>query len=168
MSRTCGDCTVCCFVGGVPELDKPAHSHCQYCWVSGCDLFGKPDRPKVCVDFCCSWLRGAGFPEDRPDTSGVMCSVNKMKGEKFSFVFVFEVAPGALLGKGKAIVERLTSLSSTPIIVVDHDSEPPEDKGDRVVVKDALAARSTRMMGKFLTYLDDDRSMGVYELVRGG
>jgi hypothetical protein len=108
------------------------------------------------------------MPDDRPDKSGLMCSFVKAPGEKFTFVWVIEIKPGAVLNDGKAMMERLATRSASPIIVFDYASTPPNDKGDRVVVKHELAARSTRMLGKFLTYLDEDRSMGVYELVRGG
>jgi len=91
-----------------------------------------------------------------------------MKGEKWSFVYVIELREGAVLGTGRAIVERLTELSATPVIVVDCDSKPPSDYGDRVVIKAEFENRAQRMMGKFLTYLDVDKKMGLYELVREG
>jgi len=165
--RTCGDCTVCCFIGAVPALGKPAHTKCLHVSNQGCSIY--KDRPDLCREFQCSWLRGAGLPEDRPDLSGVMCfASDPMKGEKYPFVHVIEVEEGAVLNKGKAIVERLTELSATPVVVVDYGSKPPNDYGDRVVIKAELEKRAQRMMGKFLQYLDADRRLGLYELVREG
>lgn len=166
--RVCGDCTVCCYIGAVPELCKPAHTRCPHVSSKGCSLYGDSKRPLLCMKFECSWLRGAGLPEDRPDLSGVMCTANFMKEESFPFVYVIELKEGAVLGTGRAIVERLTERSGTPIIIVNHDSRPPTDYGDRVVIKVEFEERAQRMMGKFITYLDTNRTMGVYELVREG
>lgn len=155
---------VCCHVGSVPELGKPAHSPCAHA-AKGCAIHGSASRPMVCDSFQCSWLRGAGLPEDRPDISKVMCSANKLNGG--NWVFVIELAADAALTTGRAIVERLTTLSSTPVILVDHGAVPPDDKGNRVVVKSQLEKRADRIRGKFLGYLDDERAMSIYELVVG-
>jgi hypothetical protein len=66
------------------------------------------------------------------------------------------------------MVERLVTLSNTPVVIVKHDSLPPNDKGDLTAIKPEFRKRAKRMMGDFLTYLDVDKRIGVYELVRGG
>jgi hypothetical protein len=162
-TRECGDCSVCCYVGGVPELRKNPHSQCPY-ENKGCTLYGSPDRPNVCYSFACSWLHGAGMLEDRPDISGVQCSANMLNGGKW--MFVIEVKPNAVMTTGKSMVKTLTALSNVPVIIVDYNSKPPCDRGNRVVVKNALLARcSKRLIGEFLGYLDNDKSMGIYKLV---
>lgn len=92
-----------------------------------------------------------------------MCSANKVNGG--DWVFVFELQPDAALTTGRSLVERLTTLASVPVIIINHDAVPPEDKGDRVVVKESLKRRSGDLVGAFLSYLDDVKTMGVYELV---
>lgn len=160
--RTCGDCTVCCFIGGVPALNKAAHSQCPYL-DKGCSIFESDNRPKVCSSFKCLWLQGMGLPEDRPDLSGVMCSANKLNGG--SWVFAIETKQDAAMTTGRNMIERITSLAITPVIIVNYDAVPPDDKGDRVVVKAELESRSSKLCGSFLHYLDKEKTMGVYELV---
>jgi hypothetical protein len=53
--RTCGDCTLCCKVMAIEELEKPAGSWCQYCKIgSGCKRYA--ERPAECRTFNCVWL----------------------------------------------------------------------------------------------------------------
>lgn len=169
MARTCGDCQVCCFMYTVSAIRKEAHTPCPEACESGCRLYASPHRPRLCVTYQCGWLRGVGFAGDRPDLSGVLYQVNeKLRGEKFTWPIVTELRQDALFGKGRSLVKRVVTLNAHPVIIVDCDALPPDDKGDRVIVKEELAPRSRRLMGKFVDYLDEDRSMGVYELVREG
>ena len=165
MSRTCGNCAVCCFVGAVPAIRKPAHCACPHQEGKGCSIYGASIRPKVCSDFQCAWLRGAGHLGDRPDLSNVMCSFNAFNGGQW--VFVIETKPNAALTTGKNIIHQLSLSVPFPVIIVDYGKKPPNDFGDRVVVKDSLASRSKRIAGKFLRYLDDQRSIKVHELIVG-
>ena len=153
----------------VHEISKPAHSICPEQCDSGCRLYANHKRPTLCVKYQCGWLRGVGFPEDRPDLSGVLYQVLEgMREEKFTWPVITELQKNAVFGAGRDFAQRVVALNAHPVIVTGHDAIPPDDKGDWVIVKDELAPRSTRLMGKFLDYLDTDRSMGVYELVRGG
>ncbi len=68
--RSCGPCTVCCFVGEVKEFGhKPAYSPCPHQVTRGCGIY--PERPSVCREFECVWLSGQGRTDDRPDKLGV-------------------------------------------------------------------------------------------------
>ena len=70
--RSCGDCTLCCRLLGVPELEKPAGTWCASCEV-GCGCGRYDDRPASCRNFECFWLMEDGFPDElRPDRSGVV------------------------------------------------------------------------------------------------
>jgi hypothetical protein len=61
--RVCGDCSVCCKVFPVPELDKPADTWCRHCQPGkGCGIYHQ-QRPKVCGDYTCMWL-GSDLPEN--------------------------------------------------------------------------------------------------------
>jgi len=53
----CGDCTACCTVLAVTELQKPMRFACQQICRDGCRIYS--DRPAGCRQFNCLWLRGA-------------------------------------------------------------------------------------------------------------
>jgi hypothetical protein len=63
-SRSCGECTACCKVMIVPELNKPANFQCQYS-NEGCDIYDH--RPPTCRDWNCLWIEGHFGDKDRPD-----------------------------------------------------------------------------------------------------
>ena len=66
----CGECTVCCTLSVVSELNKKAGEHCFNCINNGCSIYEK--RPQVCKDFECAYLQGGNNIELRPDKCGVM------------------------------------------------------------------------------------------------
>ena len=66
----CGDCTVCCTLSVVPELNKKAGEHCFHCINNGCEIYGR--HPQVCKDFECAFLQGGTSIDLRPDKCGVM------------------------------------------------------------------------------------------------
>ena len=82
-----------------------------------------------------------------------------------NWVFVIEQWENAAMTTGRNFIERLVTLSHFPVIIVNHDARPPDDKGDRVIVKSELLRRSNQLKGEFLEYLDEEKKMGVYELV---
>lgn len=166
--RTCGECGVCCDRPEVegPGFHKPAHTPCQHLASGGenrCKVFGTEARPPVCGQFKCSWLYGFGLDSDRPDKSGVLCSLSEMNGG--TWVFVLEDKPGALKTTGKGMVEALAKSHEVPVIVLKYDSKPPHDYGDVVVVKDSLKHRATKMIGRLRGFLDEDMTLGIYDLV---
>jgi hypothetical protein len=81
----CGDCTACCVLSVVEELDKKAGEHCFNCVDNGCKIYGK--HPQVCKDFNCAYIQGGTNVELRPDNCGVMFS---KKNER---IFVGTVVP---------------------------------------------------------------------------
>lgn len=163
--RGCGECTVCCYLGAVPELNKPGHRLCKYqsttSFNPGCTIYDKSTKPKVCSEFQCAWLRDWGQDEDRPDKNGVVATINKMNGG--TWIFINEMEENALLNGGKGIVLQMVSKIDLPAIVVDYDSKPPDDKGNRVVIKEELLPRTDRIRGEYIDHIDD--GMGLYKLV---
>lgn len=69
--RQCGDCTLCCKLLGVHELNKKARVYCPHCEINhGCKIY--QTRPKECIDFECSWLMGLIPEKLKPNKVGVM------------------------------------------------------------------------------------------------
>lgn len=56
MAGDCGDCTMCCKLMGVKELDKPKNVMCTNCKKGvGCTIYDT--RPESCSGFRCVWLQ---------------------------------------------------------------------------------------------------------------
>ena len=72
--KSCGTCTACCRVMGVPELSKPPQQRCTHCDIGrGCKIYA--DRPTSCREFECGWLQASpnAMPDRlRPDRCGVV------------------------------------------------------------------------------------------------
>lgn len=66
----CGECTVCCTLSVVKELDKKVGEQCVHCVDQGCMIHGK--HPKVCKDFECAYYQGGNNIKLRPDQCGIM------------------------------------------------------------------------------------------------
>jgi hypothetical protein len=160
-NRTCGDCSVCCYVGEVKEsiVNKPSCAVCPFL-DHGCTLFAKPERPSVCNSFQCSWLRGFGDDVDRPDQSQVMVSVNRMNGG--TWINVMNLKPQAHLTTGKHIIIDVASKVDYPVIIVEYKNLK-HGKGDYVIIKDSLQSRSTKIRGDFIANYTD--TMKLYKLI---
>ena len=70
--RTCGDCTLCCTLCHVPELDKAEGVQCEHC-EKGCTIYA--GRPDSCVSYECAWIKEEVPEFMRPDLCGVMVEV---------------------------------------------------------------------------------------------
>jgi hypothetical protein len=67
--RSCGDCSLCCKLAQVDELDKPSGVWCRHCAPGrgGCTIY--ETRPSVCRNWACNWILDASLgPEWRPLT----------------------------------------------------------------------------------------------------
>jgi len=65
-ARHCGDCSLCCKVLGIAELDKPKDVWCpNFAAGTGCGIYAQ--RPTSCRDFICRWLADPAMgPEWKP------------------------------------------------------------------------------------------------------
>jgi hypothetical protein len=54
--RKCGDCSLCCSLLSIEEIEKPANVWCQHCQPGegGCSIYA--DRPLACRTYACQWL----------------------------------------------------------------------------------------------------------------
>jgi len=60
--RSCGTCTLCCYLPGVVELNKPRNTWCQHCEQGkGCKIYA--ERPESCRAWSCGWLIWEDIPE---------------------------------------------------------------------------------------------------------
>jgi hypothetical protein len=54
-AKQCGDCSLCCKVLVIPELDKPKDKWCpNFAPGTGCRVYA--ERPTSCRNFVCRWL----------------------------------------------------------------------------------------------------------------
>jgi len=162
--RECGECDVCCVVAEVNEgqFNKPACVACPYLNKTGtkrCGIFGKAQRPQICSDFKCGWLRGAGKNKDRPDKSNVMVSVNNFNGGRW--IFVLDNKKDAHKTTGKSIIIEMINKFNLPAIVLDYD-HLEKGKGDYVIITDNMKPRSSQILGDLIEDFDD---MKIYKLI---
>jgi hypothetical protein len=71
MNRSCGECTLCCKLLPVREIEKHANTRCIHQRHSGCRVYRKDGFPLSCRLWSCLWLvdaQTAGLR--RPDRSG--------------------------------------------------------------------------------------------------
>jgi hypothetical protein len=85
-SRECGDCSLCCKVLGIPELNKAKDAWCpNFAAGIGCHIYA--DRPPSCRNFVCRWMSDPAMgPEWKP-------SICKMVIDTRRSLFVVHVDP---------------------------------------------------------------------------
>lgn len=65
LRNDCGNCTYCCTVMKVKELNKGANTPCVHCVAgSGCAIYN--DRPQSCRAYECLWFRSQRFDKPLP------------------------------------------------------------------------------------------------------
>jgi hypothetical protein len=91
-NRVCGECTACCTIMAVDELNKGNYQGCPHdC--GRCAIYDA--RPRTCRNWSCGWLLGhiEGDERQRPDKLGLMFNRERLGGEMIPVVY--EVWPGA-------------------------------------------------------------------------
>jgi hypothetical protein len=70
--KSCGSCTKCCTVMGIPELKKRAWDECSHVAAGiGCKIYS--ERPNSCRQFICGWLLDPYMGEDlKPENCHVV------------------------------------------------------------------------------------------------
>ena len=109
--RECGECTLCCLVTRVPELEKPEGTMCTFCDV-GCTIYN--DRPQSCRAFDCAWLKGAMDEDQRPDKTHVV--IETLPDESVVLALIepgYEDVLPALEDSFSEFTERGTSVVAT-------------------------------------------------------
>ena len=76
--RSCGDCSMCCKIMRVDEVEKPQGVWCRHCAPGrgGCAIH--ETRPSVCRDYFCGWLLSSDMgPEWQPSICKMMLDFEK-------------------------------------------------------------------------------------------
>ena len=69
----CGECTLCCTLFPVKEINKPENVPCEHLCSIGCGIYNK--KPKACTLYDCAWVQEINcMVELRPDNCGIMFS----------------------------------------------------------------------------------------------
>lgn len=82
--RSCGDCSMCCKLTQIDELEKPEGIWCRHCAPGrgGCTIYER--RPLPCRVFYCGWMSDAALgPEWRPLTCK-MIVVTEQSGSRLA------------------------------------------------------------------------------------
>ena len=136
-NRHCGECTICCAVMPVTELQKPEYTACSYCTTTGCTVY--ESRPLTCRGWSCEWWTGRlGLTEEqRPDKLGLLFSFHPR------FIVAHECQPGSALNP--EAIEVLNRLKGQlPIMYVDAlgTAFRVDQRDARLQIEQALRSRS--------------------------
>ena len=90
-ATSCGDCTACCTLYAIPDLDKPQHVTCRHLRGNRCGIY--ENRPRMCREFFCGWRQGVVTGvERRPDRWGIVFHV--LANADIPSLHVYELAAG--------------------------------------------------------------------------
>ena len=125
----CGECTLCCELLYIKELNKPSNTLCTFC-DKGCTIHN--DKPKECQTFKCAYYQMKKVSiKLRPDNCGVifekleddlMLGTMNSKHKDFSFVqgqvsfFLKEKINVVLSKQGIPIVYHLDGIPPETIL----------------------------------------------------
>ena len=171
--RSCDECSVCCNIGYVPEIEKPAHTPCPFIKTDkcgSCSIYDKPELPKTCSVYKCSWLKGYGTDEDKPNKSGFMFTENILDNQTYFTLIELNERSWEKLKYGLSMASEISEKRKIPIIGVHYDRRPPDDTGDYVIIHKDILHRCSRIAGEKLFDLQDsnnESTIGVYELIKG-
>jgi hypothetical protein len=166
MERECGECSVCCYVGEIPELNKPPHTLCQYVKTNtcgSCSIWNSKKKPQVCDDFRCSWRYNIGHEKDRPDKNRVLFSTSLIENQGYGVAV--EISENAITTTGKNMAIDYATKQKLPIIVVKNGMKPPDDTGDYIIIHDDILHKTGMIRGKIIERLSEKVAM--YELIKG-
>lgn len=162
--RECGDCEACCIVPSIsglksvntvcPNLDQSKSCH-------KCKIYEY--RPKECSDFECSWKLGYGDHNSQPNKNNLLTTIKEFNNGVW--IIAIETAHNSAVTSGKNILIDLANGYDLPIIIQSFNGIAT---GDRTVIKNSLIGRTKAMVGEFITWLDDDNTIGVYNLINPG
>ena len=145
--RSCGECSLCCTLLRVDELEKLGGTPCAHQLAAGgCGIY--PERPGICREYHCLWLRGGLEEADRPDRLGAVIDV--VGGVGPAWLEIREAEPGAFerSPRLRAIAEEYRA--SLPVRVSDAAGVLDAERAFRVLLPDG---EERRVAGEWTTCL---------------
>jgi hypothetical protein len=141
----CGDCTACCTLLVVPELDKAAGTACSHC-TTKCEIY--ESRPQACRDLSCAYhqVKNANI-RMRPDKCGVvfekleddlMFGTVNPKHEDFSFMhgqinaFLKEGINVVLSNNGRSATYHLDNVDPISLLSRVHKISEAQNRNSNV------------------------------------
>lgn len=132
--RKCGDCTLCCTLAGVNELQKPPGVTCRHIKGKGCGIY--PNRPNACRDFACGWLLGNFDERFRPDKIGAYVAFF-VTAERGVYAVIQCQSKTLNRKRLRQMVDKIDMLPEVRVIVDDREG---------VIFRQGEAMRRFRMM----------------------
>lgn len=167
--RDCETCDACCIIPSIdhPSLQKEARVVCPHLDLTKethkCMIY--ENRPKEpCEGFNCSWLMGFGSEDDQPNKNKLLTFVAEFNNGVW--IVAVEMEPNSFTTTGKNMLLELVKTYNVPVIVELYDSKNPT--GDLTIIKNSLYYRTSKMRGALVGWLDDDQTIGIYELINTG
>ena len=108
---------MCCVAPAVdePDLKLDPGEACRHLVPEGCGLFGDPERPSICPKFACSWLRGDGTLEQRPDRMGAL-PILQSDGRHTALYLAPGVTPETMSRQAKRYVKHWHRTAKTKVL----------------------------------------------------
>ena len=120
--RQCGDCSLCCKLLAIKELNKPVNEWCTHCNHTSCMIYDT--RPESCREFECLWMQAPVLlPESlKPSRSKVVLSSTE-DGEAI-VAHVDQTYPRAHMeGPMKAFLRKIAEKGTLVIAVIGEDRQ---------------------------------------------
>lgn len=160
--RACGDCSLCCVVLRVDELEKLGGVRCRElrspeaarALGGGCGIHERP--PAICRRYRCAWLQGHFEEDDRPDRLGAVLDV--VTSGASTRIEVHLAAPDAFerSPRLREIAERFRAFAPVRLLDVGDVLDPdrpyrillPGGEEQRVVGERVVRLREGRIVGE--------------------
>jgi hypothetical protein len=166
--RSCKDCTLCCKLLGIAELEKPRATWCTHCDVTaGCKIHGA--HPAECRDFYCGYLTNAALDERwAPTRSKMVLAYDEVHAPRLS-VHVDPARPdawrkepyysqikrwaiAAAAQRGQVIVWQGRS---TVAVLPDRDKDLGEVRSDQFIITSTRQGPQDTTLDVFVVDGDD-------------
>jgi len=144
---SCGECTACCSVFSIKELNKPDHTPCVHLSKDepGCGIY--TTRPKECREFSCMWIQGLvckGKLAYRPDRLGIILTIMDTPPLTNIIGIFREQKYSRLSSKAKTYMRELEKRN---LYFFEEAIYGPQDKIDAWMIKNHVTDR-TKIPGK--------------------
>ncbi|MDG2333441.1 MAG: hypothetical protein P8Q97_04380 [Myxococcota bacterium] len=132
VARACGECSLCCRVLRVDELDKLGGVPCVHQDVDapGCSVHAQ--RPNICRSYRCLWLSGGLEEGDRPDRLGAVVDV--VADGSLVRLEIRSLLPGAFDASPRLAAIAEEYRSSMPVRITDVEDVLNPDHAYRVLL----------------------------------